>query len=135
MNTGGNRVGVASVAVAANQPPPPNKGSGAAWSLLVGGEGQGHCSWGRKGQVTVGAAAGLLLPPLASTYTLAWIWKVCLMGLRERGREGGREGWRKGGRRDREVESAWEWRRGRDAMFTQEKQFSLPITQAPMQLI
>lgn len=53
--------------------------------MFLGKEGPGHCrgsSWASP-------------PPLASTYTLAWIWKVCLMGLREREREG----WRKGGER------------------------------------
>lgn len=54
--------------------------------IVLAEEGLGHCrgsSWASP-------------PSLVSTYTLAWIWKVCLMGLR---RKGGR-GRRKGGERE-----------------------------------
>lgn len=82
--------------------------------MLVGGEGAGHCSGGRKGQVTAGPAAGPAPP------------KYLHPGLDLESVSHGaeREGGSRGGR---EVESVWEWRRGRDGMSDQEKQSWLPI--------
>lgn len=90
MNTGGNRVGVASVAAATYAHTPPPKAQGAASSLPVGREGARMLFLGKEGPGHCrGSSWAFPYPPLASTYTLAWIWKVCLMGLR--GKEGGME--------------------------------------------
>lgn len=93
MNTGGNRVGAVGAASVADLPvhTPAPKAQGAVWSLLVGGEGARALFLGKEGPGRRKGSPWASPSPLASTYSLAWIWKVCLMGLREREREGGME--------------------------------------------
>jgi hypothetical protein len=97
MNTGGNRVGVASVAIAANQPPPPKQrlrgslvlagGRGRARTLFLGKEGPGHCrgsSWAS--------------PPPTSIYIHPGLDLESVSHGVEREGEGGRKGGMEKGR-------------------------------------
>lgn len=97
MQAGGSRTGVTSVAVSCLFIPPLSPQHGpqeAACSLLMGGEGAGILFWGKERPGHCRGSSWASPPSLVSTYTLAWIWKVCLMGLRGRGE------WRKGGERE-----------------------------------